>query len=300
MQCLHPVKIKNPSNDNEYCKSNPYLLVPCGKCESCIVSSANEWRVRLQIENKYSNTSFFVTLTYNDDKVPLSVCSDSFGEKFIVPVVCKRDVQLFFKRLRKSVYPAEVRYYLVSEYCPTSLRPHYHCLLFGLPIFNYDKMLQNKKVYELIEKCWNNGFVTIDPVTDGRIAYVTKYLSCTIDLPEYLPKPFRLMSRRPGIGNIYLDNKDLVNYHRENVVDFISFGKFKYRMPRYLRGKVFDDDMLCYLRDKSIQYRYEKDKKVFNLSRFLGYKGCVPFTQEKIDFFIKKFNERYNKSRKIR
>ena len=43
-----------------------------------------------------------------------------------IPYVCNRDLDLFLKRLR-SYYPDEkLRYYAVSEYGPTSYRPHWH------------------------------------------------------------------------------------------------------------------------------------------------------------------------------
>ena len=43
-----------------------------------------------------------------------------------IPYVCNRDLDLFLKRLR-SYYPDEkLRYYAVSEYGPTSFRPHWH------------------------------------------------------------------------------------------------------------------------------------------------------------------------------
>lgn len=48
-----------------------------------------------------------------------------------IPYVCNRDLDLFLKRLR-SYYPDEkICYYAVSEYGPTSFRPHWHLLLFS-------------------------------------------------------------------------------------------------------------------------------------------------------------------------
>ena len=48
-----------------------------------------------------------------------------------IPYVCNRDLDLFLKRLR-SYYPDEkLRYYAVSEYGPSSYRPHWHLLLFS-------------------------------------------------------------------------------------------------------------------------------------------------------------------------
>ena len=126
MDCLHPVTISIPVAYGQDDIRNEKCSVPCGKCAACIVSSANEWRVRLQIEKEHCDNCYFVTLTYSDDTLPIDVFTDSFGAKHIIPYVCKRDCQNFFKRLRKRFENSEIRYYLVSEYGPTTLRPHYH------------------------------------------------------------------------------------------------------------------------------------------------------------------------------
>ena len=40
--------------------------VPCGKCLECLQEKKQEWCFRLDIEKRYSDASFFVTLTYED------------------------------------------------------------------------------------------------------------------------------------------------------------------------------------------------------------------------------------------
>ena len=93
-------------------------VVPCGKCPACLANQRSEWIFRLQQEYLVSSFSIFVTLTYDDEHVPLDFS------------VNKRDVQLFHKRLRKHFPSADLRYYLVSEYGDHTFRPHYHGLYF--------------------------------------------------------------------------------------------------------------------------------------------------------------------------
>lgn len=296
MDCLHPVTVSVDTydNDNHFTRIQK-ISVPCGKCPSCVVSSANEWRTRLKIEKDHSDSSYFVTLTYDDDSVPLSACTDSFGMRFIAPVVSKRDVQLFLKRLRKK-FP--FRYFIVSEYGPTYLRPHYHGIFFGFPLFSRDPLLQDSKITKIIEECWTNGFVTVDSVTDGRISYVTKYLTCVQDLPEYLPRPFRLMSRNPGIGASYLSKTSLISWHRDNLACYYPEKDHKCRLPRYLKDKIFDDDMKCEISDRIRSFRSSQLSEDISLSSELGYSNFVDFRHSNIDSFVRKFDRKLKKSRK--
>lgn len=296
MDCFHPLTITNP---NEYARDNGYptVLVPCGKCESCIVSGANEWRVRLHIENDCSDLSYFLTLTYDESHLPIQECTDSFGDSISVPVVCKRDIQLFLKRLRKLYYDSKIRYFLVSEYCPTTLRPHYHCLLFGLSRQYKDNIKQTIKDEKRIGKCWSCGFVTLDKVTNGRIAYCTKYLSCLTVLPEFLPKPFRLMSRKPGLGAVYMDNPRLVDWHRLTLANYYPSNGFKMRLPRYLKDKLFDDEMKDQIKENIDQYRKDKFSDDIKLANELGYESYVDFRHQSLQRQIYKFNQKYVKNR---
>lgn len=297
MDCLHPVSIPNPSSDYEFVKRNPTILVPCGKCESCVISSAQEWRVRLQIEAESSVSAFFLTLTYRDDALSYSKLSDSCGNSYIVPVVCKRDCQLYLKRVRKRFCDSKIRFYLVSEYGPSTLRPHYHCIIFGIPPKYKDSTKARIYVANELEKLWTLGNVRVDPVTDGRIAYVTKYISCITYLPEYYPKPFRLMSRRPGIGASYLDRSDRIDWHRCKLANFIPFGSHKNKMPRYLKNKIFDDAMLADIKDNVNNFRSHKLDCDIKLAYDLGYSNYVDFRQSSIERQARKFSKLYVKSR---
>lgn len=86
-QCLSPFYINTKLERN--------VPVPCGKCYYCVMRRISGWHFRLSNELKYAETASFVTLTYDNNFVPVN----SYGEL----VLNKRDLQLFFKRLRKAV-----------------------------------------------------------------------------------------------------------------------------------------------------------------------------------------------------
>lgn len=302
MQCFRPLTITNPLFDEEGNFQNSalhrFITVPCGKCAACIVSSANEWRVRLQEELAASSTAYFVTLTYDDSHLFFQKCAVSDGVSASLPVVSKYDIQCFFKRLRKHLKGTKIRYFLVSEYGPSTLRPHYHCIIFNLPRKSLDSFsdcaLQNKE----LRRIWNNGNVLVDPVTFGRISYVTKYICSVTNLPEYLPRPFRLMSRRPAIGSTYLLNKSRIEWHRSTLSNFYPFGNSKQRLPRYYRDRIFDDAMLLEIKERnqdSMRHDYTSLRKS---AVSLGYKDETDLIRGNQDAFQRKFDRIMVKSRK--
>lgn len=125
MLCLSPVLTK-------------YGLVPCGKCMACLVKKQRDWTFRIEQEVKYSSSAWFITLTYDEEHVPVD-------EELMVPVVSKRDIQLFMKRFRKelSALGYSCRYFICAEYGPKTLRPHYHGILFDLPLIFGRKFLSD-------------------------------------------------------------------------------------------------------------------------------------------------------------
>lgn len=100
MQCRKPILVKGG-------------YVPCGKCPNCLANQRQEWVFRLRSEYLNSKFALFVTLTYDPEHYPATG-------------TCKRDVQLFLKRLRKACGNKSFRYYIVSEYGDNTCRGHYH------------------------------------------------------------------------------------------------------------------------------------------------------------------------------
>ena len=156
----------------------------------------------------------FLTLTFDDEHLPIDYS------------VSTRDMQLFMKKLRKSVQPKQVRFYLGAEYGDLYLRPHYHIILFGHDFSDKKHFKQNRQGQWLytsssLDKLWPYGHATLGDVTFESAAYVARY--CTKKIggdaadQHYLRvhplhgficrvKPeFSLMSRRPGIGQSFFE-----------------------------------------------------------------------------------------------
>ena len=113
MRCISPVQIRNPQSDD----SDDRIWVPCGKCAFCLQQRQADWIFRIEKEARYSKNAHFVTLTYDDEKVPVS----QNGELNL----SKADLKNFWKRLRKQVAKLDkkirIRYYAVGEYGSTPL-----------------------------------------------------------------------------------------------------------------------------------------------------------------------------------
>lgn len=105
-----------------------------------------------------------------------------------IPYVCNRDLDLFLKRLR-SYYPDEkLRYYAVSEYGPTSYRPHWHLLLFS----NSERF--SETVLENVSKAWSYGRCDASLSRGFAAPYVASYVNSFVSLPEFytqMPKVVR-------------------------------------------------------------------------------------------------------------
>lgn len=201
------------------------VSVPCGKCSSCLSNKRQSWAVRLSEEMKVSSNHRFITLTYNDDNNTGSVS--------------KTDVQLFLKRLRhycSKVNPdLNQRYYIAGEYGTKGHRPHYHALLFNLPVLN------ELDLYDLIGKSWQKGHSYIGTVTERSISYVAKYLLKGSVIPEGCEDPFSLMSRKPGIGATYVQR--MADWHKSDINRYyVPRGKNKTVMPRLYKEKLYTKD----------------------------------------------------------
>lgn len=241
-----------PGRDEDGSVSAHYLI-PCGHCLGCRQQQANEWTNRLLMESKYHDSMHFVTLTYNDEHLPVSFHEDiDTGELIGGFSLSKRDCQLFFKRLRRAFPDDRIRYYLAGEYGPNTGRPHYHAILFGLhpdDLMPFGRSETGNQYYisETLQRVWQNGFVSIEPANDFTIRYVTGYITKKLGAhpnAEYekkgLTPPFSLSSRRPGLGLSYLED------HLEKIEadDHITLstpnGSLQCSLPRYFRKKLVD------------------------------------------------------------
>lgn len=200
--------------------SNPQFGFPCGKCLNCRIQYSSMWTTRLLHElETFKHEACFITLTYSDDFIGTNELS-------------KKDAQNFIKRLRKSISPKKIRYFLCGEYGDHTQRKHLHAIIFGLPCNSISKFI--------IDDAWGFGFSTIGSVTAESCRYVTDYVlkkysgsKATLEYHDKQP-PFRLLSQ--GLGYEYLiSNLDTIE-HWQGV---FYHGKKK-KLPRYYRDKIYE------------------------------------------------------------
>lgn len=287
MACYHPLRAKlvpgqNTINGKPVYRILKYLdphyhdsdciKLPCGKCVGCRLEYSRQWANRCMLELQYHDSSYFVTLTYDDYHVPKSYYSDpETGEAQVSLTLCKRDWQLFMKRLRFAFPDDHIRFFMCGEYGPNTFRPHYHAIIFGLHLTDlvpWSKSEQGFQYYrsQSLERCWSVkseidtldgetcvtplasiGYALVGEVTWETCAYTARYIMKKLNGPEAefysnfnLQPPFVLMSRKPGIARQYYDeHPDIYDY------DFINIktdkGGRKFRPPRYF-DKLFDVD----------------------------------------------------------
>lgn len=136
--CVKPIPIRSGATRKVH-------LVPCGKCIECRRAYQNEWIFRLSQEMKHCPVPLFVTLTYNDENLPLG----DNGE-VTQSVLVKSDCQLFLKRLRKNGTLGKFRYFAVGEYGSKYNRCHFHLVI--MP----QKLIPVSIANKVIEFCWSH------------------------------------------------------------------------------------------------------------------------------------------------
>jgi len=230
------------------------LKVPCGKCDACRFRRSYEWKTRLVYEAKGigMENCVFLTLTYCD-----SYCDGSLH---------KDHLQDFLKRLRyyfDSMYGKKLRFYACGEYGTHTYRPHYHLIVFGVSPDEYNHVRTRRlsenmsRIYASLvsshatqqeidlvmsdiknndykmDDLWPFGHTQIGTVTDASIGYVCGYVVKDSPKVDGSLDPFRLMSRRPGLGLSYiLSHKDDVMFRRSLSDSFVA-------LPRFVEDKLF-------------------------------------------------------------
>lgn len=202
-----------------------FVPVKCGHCLECRRSHAQEWADRCTLEAVQYKYNYFLTLTYDDRHLPRNGCQSTLKRK---------DFQDFMKRLRKAFPDSKLKVFYCGEYGDQSTRPHYHAIIFNLPLSDlsyefeqfedgkYKKFLRpnssgqlmySRTIYDL----WNKqGNISVAKFSYQTAAYVAQYVDKKVagrtnqyylDLgiePEFIG-----MSK--GLGVVGYDKKLFVN-----------------------------------------------------------------------------------------
>lgn len=268
--------------DNNLLHLHPDAIkIPCGKCAACRAAKCREWSDRMILELDHSKKAVFITLTYNDFHLPVYLNLET-GQ--VENTLKKRDLQLFMKRLRKTKIfrDRELRYYACGEYGTNTKRPHYHMILYGVSLDDFEDLVpkgcnelgqQYYKSDWLSEEVWKNGFCLLSSMSYRTCAYVARYVKkkdMGLQSDEYVDRmvepEFSVMSRNPGIGLYYPEEhpefKDMSKFFLSD-----SNGSVELNFPKaFLRFlEKTDPDFYAVLKDERRQCAY--DAEMLKLAR---------------------------------
>lgn len=219
-QCMFPYKVEKQLYHNQ---KDRFVPVPCGKCPQCLKRRVASWSFRLEMESLLWNKQYFLTLTYDNENVPIT----QNGFLTLEP----KHLTLFFKRLRKRA--GKLRYYLCGEYGTNTKRPHYHVILFA----------QSSLFESDIEAEWKFGSVYYGKVETASIRYTVQYYDKGVWQKSHVrddrEPEFSRMSQ--GIGKNFLTTKQVQNFLDNPQKSFIYDveGK-KIAIPRYYKKRLYD------------------------------------------------------------
>lgn len=260
-------------------------LIPCGKCEGCRMDNLRQWQFRAECELKEHEQSAFITLTVSEDQM-----DKVFPNRCLV----HRPFQLFFKRLRKKI-GLSVRYLMCGEYGTNSMRPHYHCIVFGWwpsdAVFFKAHDTYCDYLSDTVGRCWTDpddgssyGFHTVSPASETAIRYLVGYVlkKCGSSYPVSSP-PYLRASCRPSLGlGFFKKYKDDI-FSQSGDLQFpnayVYCGGRKQSLPRYFCKKYAEcadnADYVSFMefRQKCLAERPLVDK--CDLDRMADYYKCV-------------------------
>lgn len=229
MACSSPLKgywsrRKHPVTGNRYVVFNTNdgyvdqpVVVPCGKCITCRLSKSFEWSVRCTCESYFYKENYFLTLTYNSECLPED------------RQLNRLHFQQFMKRLRWHFRGYKLKVFYCGEYGDKRNRPHYHAIIFGLPLseknyrlypVNYSKKGNKNYVNDVITNLWGKGLVTIGTFSSSSASYVAQY---TLKKAKYnfnckkSVKPFIGMSLRMPIGYSFFEKYYMSIFTRNKI-----------------------------------------------------------------------------------
>lgn len=234
------------------------------------------WTFRISEHARYQKEAWFITLTYDQDNVPL--LDNNTGE--IVRGMDKncqdryetldyQDLTTFINSVKKaqnravrearseSRSPGEAfndyvpSYYAVGEYGGQYGRPHYHIIMFNI----WENIAQETR----LEKIWKKGRIETEALNPALIHYATGYIhekSKYIRGKQVKPK----MQCSKGIGEQYvIRNKQ---FHKDNLNPWIWFNGYKIAMPDYYKDKIFTEEEKEAINKKIMEFHNVEDPRM--------------------------------------
>lgn len=209
------------------------------------------------MELPYHKNAWFLTLTYDNENIPYRMTWDEGTGEVLVEnySLNYEDMKAFWKRLRRyleyhELNKGKLMYFQCGEYGGKTHRPHYHAIVYDLPIEKDDMKEYKRKngaIYynvDWITKIWGKGHVVIAPAEWKAMAYTARYTTKKVygkkgkkfyEEMGILPEKCN-MSLKPAIGTQYYYEHAAEIYERDKIQ--LKNGRIC-KPPRYF-DKLFD------------------------------------------------------------
>lgn len=277
--------------------------IPCGRCIGCRLQRRKQWADRAVLELPYHDSNLFITLTYDDDHLPYAKGYANDGSILMTPTLVKKDLQNFWKNLRRAFPEQKIRYLACGEY-GTSVehthRSHYHAIVFGLSLpdlvpFKKNELGDFLYTSKTLENIWKKGFCLVGEATHESIGYVAGYVAkkkygkdAAIYEQLGIVPEFLTMSRKPGLARQYYED------HKKDL-----FEKTKYFFPTRdnvgsaCPSRYFNDLFEHDFNPTDVQLRKERLKKEYN------DKIAMKLEKASFDYLDLLVSEEYTKEKQI-
>lgn len=234
--------VKRINKDNEIHNIHwRYQVIPCRHCYACSINYSAEWATRIMYQCQESEHNYFVTLTYDDEHLPI-LSEIHKGEwifendgTWITGSLQKEDSQNFIKRLRRHLERNNkldnFKFFLCGEYGGQTGRPHIHAILMDCKLdlsqlydCHVDKNFKPHWKSKELEKLWDKGIIDVAEVEWSSAAYVARYcakkwIKSSDDL-EYISqgKIPEYIAMSKNIGKSYYEKHKYEIYDTDSII----------------------------------------------------------------------------------
>jgi len=268
MACSAPLTIKyNPPIPDGSGGLIYTFPADCGKCLDCLTKLKSQWSFRLVEEKRNSFSSYFVTLTYDDQHL-------TWGDD--IPTINPLDHELFIKNLKKLEnqrvlltrtmvsqeelerakrginQEGKIKYFGVSEYGDQFGRPHWHYIIFNVRDSNNLRLAWTDRKIKTLKK---NGYkpsnvgsqkgnVHIDECNVNTIDYTLKYMLKDHSSTDFNEKQKEVRRMSKGLGDSIVNDEFKGYINRLDGNQVMSVRGSRVALPRYYRKKYIDPSMM--------------------------------------------------------
>lgn len=261
-------------------------LINCGQCIECKAKRKRELVHRLLSEAKESDNVYFVTLTYNDEKIPITEMGyptvrvkevrDTIREIYRQDRKVKDGNKKILRKKREYshgflIEPTikKCRIFGALEYGERTFRPHAHLIILNIHPYTIER----------IQETWGRGNVQIEIPrnTNKALEYVCKYtIKGDAQIQGDMEEAQLIIPKQ--LGKIYADK--FKTYHKRHLTNKSVYSD-TLPIGRYLSDKIFNAHEKEIIKQKTLKEAEAWEKKNIEYLEKTGH-GCGITTIEQI------------------